>query len=95
MHSGFSHADGPDPVKFPHVTVGNGMRKSELLRFEPRSGGWSGHSRLLVSAPPGGHTPSACVSGHSTWPFVVLRALFRRRWPRGSYREGPEKPANN
>ena len=38
--------------------------------------------------------PSPCVSGHSTWPFVILRALLRRRWPRGSYCEGPEKPAN-
>lgn len=55
MHSGFSNADGFDPAKFPHVTVGNGMRASELLRFEPRRGGWSGHSRLLVSAPQGGH----------------------------------------
>lgn len=55
MHSGFSNADGPDLAKLPHVTVGNGMRESELLRFEPRRGGWSGHSHLLVSAPQGGH----------------------------------------
>lgn len=94
VHSGCSNADGPDLGKFPHVTAGKGMRKSELLRFEPRSGRWSGRSRLLVSSAQGGHTPSPCVSGHSTGPFVLLRALFRRRWPRGSFREGPEKPAD-
>ena len=53
VHSGFPNADGPDPVKFPHVTVGKGMRKIEHLCFEPRKDRWNDRSNLLVSFSPG------------------------------------------
>lgn len=51
VHSGFPNADGPDPVKFPHVTVG--MRKIEHLCLEPRKDRWNDRSNLLVSFSPG------------------------------------------
>lgn len=51
VHSGFPNADGPDPVKFPHVTVGKGMRKIERLRFEPRKDRWNDRSNLVSFSP--------------------------------------------